>query len=68
MGLFDISPKRKSIENFHTEVKKILSTKEKIPIQVTEELLTILNNYINTTKMSVYLIENYLNTIHKLEQ
>lgn len=64
----NISPKKKSIENFHTEVKKILSTKEKIPIQVTEELLTILKNYINTTKMSVYLIENYLNTIHKLEE
>ena len=64
----NISPKRKSIENFHTEVKKILSTKEKIPIQVTEELLTILKNHINTTKMSDYLIENYLNTIHKLEK
>ena len=64
----NISPKRKSIENFHTEVKKILSTKEKIPFQVTKELLTILKNYINTTKMSDYLIENYLNTIHKLEQ
>ena len=64
----NISPKKKSIENFHTEVKKILSTKEKIPFQVTKELLTILKNYINTTKMSDYLIENYLNTIHKLEQ
>ena len=64
----NISPKKKSIENFHTEVKKILSTKEKIPFQVTEELLTILKNHINTTKMSDYLIENYLNTIHKLEQ
>lgn len=64
----NISPKKKSIENFHTEVKKILSTKEKIPFQVTKELLTILKNYINTTKMSDYLIENYLNTIHKLEK
>ena len=64
----NISPKKKSIENFHTEVKKILSTKEKIPFQVTKELLTILKNHINTTKMSDYLIENYLNTIHKLEQ
>ena len=64
----NISPKRKSIENFHTEVKKILSTKEKIPIQVIKELLTILKNHINTTKMSDYLIENYLNTINKLEK
>lgn len=64
----NISPKKKSIENFHTEVKKILSTKEKIPFQVTKELLTILKNHINTTKMSDYLIKNYLNTIHKLEQ
>ena len=64
----NISPKKKSIENFHTEVKKILSTKEKIPFQVTKELLTILKKHINTTKMSDYLIENYLNTIHELEQ
>ena len=64
----NISPKKKSIENFHTEVKKILSTKEKIPFQVTKELPTILKNHINTTKMSDYLIKNYLNTIHKLEQ
>ncbi|MFC2496978.1 hypothetical protein, partial [Capnocytophaga granulosa] len=45
----NISPKRKSIENFHTEVKKILSTKEKIPFQVTKELLAILKKHINTT-------------------
>ena len=64
----NISPKKKSIVNFHTEVKKILSTKEKIPPQVTKELLTILKNHINTTKMSDYLIENYSNTIRKLEQ
>lgn len=64
----NISPKKKSIENFHTEVKKILSTKEKIPFQVTKELLAILKKHINTTEMSDYLIENYLNTIHKLEQ
>lgn len=64
----NISPKRKTIKNFYTEVKKILSTKEKIPFQVTKELLTILKNHINTTKMSDYLIENYLNTINKLEQ
>ena len=64
----NINPKKKSIENFHTEVKKVLSTKEKIPIQVTKELLTILENHINTTKMSDYSIEIYLNTIHKLEQ
>ena len=64
----NISPKKKSIVNFHTEVKKILSAKGIIPFQVAEKIVIILKNHINTGELSDYSIEDYLNTIHALEQ
>lgn len=64
----NISPKKKSIVNFHTEVKKMLSAKGIIPFQVAEKIVIILKNHINTGELSDYSIEDYLNTIHALEQ
>lgn len=64
----EIAPKKKSIVNFHTEVKKILNTKEDIPLEVINKIITILSSHINSNFLSDYTKNDYLNTISLLEK
>ena len=64
----EIAPKKKSIANFHTEVKKILNTKEEIPLEVINKIITILSSHINSNFLSDYTKNDYLNTISLLEK
>lgn len=64
----EIAPKKKSIANFHTEVKKILNTKEEIPLEVINKIITILSSHINSNFLSNYTKNDYLNTISLLEK
>ncbi|KGN73820.1 hypothetical protein HQ40_08450 [Porphyromonas gulae] len=64
----EIAPKKKSIVNFHTEVKKILNTKEDIPLEVINKIITILSSQINSNFLSDYTKNDYLNTISLLEK
>jgi hypothetical protein len=64
----DITPKKKSIMNFHTEVKNILSSKDDIPSEVIKKIITILNSHISSELLSDYTKSDYLNTINLLEQ
>lgn len=64
----EIAPKKKSIANFHTEVKKILNTKEGIPLEVINKIITILSSHINSNFLSDYTKNDYLNTISLLEK
>lgn len=64
----EIAPKKKSIVNFHTEVKKILNTKEDIPLEVINKIITILSSQINSNFLSDYTKNDYLNTIRLLEK
>jgi hypothetical protein len=64
----EITPKKKSMVNFHTEVKKILSSKDDIPSEVIKKIITILNSHISSGLLSEYSKGDYLNTINLLEQ
>lgn len=64
----EIAPKKKSIVNFHTEVKKTLNTKEDIPLEVINKIITILSSHINSNFLSDYTKNDYLNTISLLEK
>jgi hypothetical protein len=68
LSMPEITPKKKSMVNFHTEVKKILSSKDDIPSEVIKKIITILNSYIHSELLSNYSKGDYLNTINLLEQ
>lgn len=68
LSMPEITPKKKSMVNFHTEVKKILSSKDYIPSEVIKKIITILNSHISSGSLSDYSKGDYLNTINLLEQ
>ena len=63
-----ISPKKKSIVNFHREVKKLLSSNEHIPSDILKKIIETLKSQISSNELSEYSKVDYLKTISLLEQ
>lgn len=63
-----IAPRKKSISNFHVEVKNMLNRKDRIPLEVRERIIDILSFYRNSEGLSVYSKKDYLNTICLLKE
>lgn len=63
-----ISPKKKSIVNFHGEVKKLLSSNEHIPSDILKKIIETLKSQISSNELSEYSRVDYLKTISLLEQ
>lgn len=63
-----ISPKKKSIVNFHREVKKLLSSNEHIPSDILKKIIETLKSHISSNELSEYSRVDYLKTISLLEQ
>lgn len=63
-----ISPKKKSIVNFHREVKKLLSSNEHIPSDILKKIIKTLKSHISSNELSEYSKVDYLKTISLLEQ
>ena len=55
-----ISPKKKSIVNFHREVKKLLSSNEHIPSDILKKIIETLKSQISSNELSEYSRVDYL--------
>ena len=52
LSMPSITPKKKSMANFHTEVKKELSRNDHMPLETIKEIIAFLNTHINSGTLS----------------
>ena len=68
LSMPQIAPRKKSMVNFHHEIKRMLGSNDYIPSEVIKETITMLKSHISSAELSKYSKDEYLNTINLLEQ
>ena len=61
-----IAPKKKSMVNFHGEIKQMLGSKDVVPLEFIKETIAIQHSHIGSAELSEYSKDEYSNTINTL--
>lgn len=66
LSIPNIAPKKKSMDNFHTEMKRLIKRNENIPSHVVTKAVGILDAHTKSEGVGDYTRKEYINTIKSL--